>query len=397
MREVVVEGCGMTRFGRQPERPLGELAAEAVGEALADADLYAADIEFVAFSNVMAGTTTGQNSMRGQALLTGTGLQGLPMVNVENACASGGTAVHLAWLAVASGRVETAIAVGAEQMWVSDREALAKTMLSGVNLDRLAEIRATVDPERRNPGDNGFFMDVYAHGAREYMAETGCTERDLAEVSVKNRAHGALNPKAQFNQTVSIEEVLDSRMISPPLRLLMCSPLSDGAAAVVFSSREGSRVARPVRLLASELGTGIQGESGSAIERTASAAYAAAGLGPGDLDLIELHDAAASAELIAYEQLGLCGKGEGSRLVVDGVTRLGGSTPVNTSGGLITKGHPVGATGCAQIVELTDQLRGRAGKRQVADARVALAMNAGGFVEPRDVAACAITILTTGS
>jgi acetyl-CoA acetyltransferase len=319
------------------------------------------------------------------------------MVNVENACASGGSAVHLAWLAVASGQAETAIAVGSEKMHVEDRALLAKLMLSGVDVSQLAEIRERVDPEGRNPGDNGFLMDVYAHSARDYMDATGAGPDDFAAVCVKNRAHGFENPRAQFRERVTAEQVLESRMISPPLSLLMCSPLSDGAAAVVVTTPERARAAgaHAVQIAATVLASGKASEASSAVRRAADMAYELAGVGPEDIGVVELHDAAASAELVAYEQLGLCGPGAAAGLLASGATALGGRTPVNPSGGLLTKGHPVGATGCAQVVELAEQLLGRCGARQVEGARVALAMNAGGFLGSSDVAACTVTVLRT--
>lgn len=392
MHDVVVAGWGMTTFGKHLERSIGSLAGEAVSAALAEASLEAPDVRFVAFANVVGGALTGQHSLRGEMFLRDTGLQGAPIVNVENACASGGSAFHLAWLAVASGDAEVALAVGSEKMHVEDRTALAKVMLSGVDVERLDAIRSRVDPERRNPGDGGFMMDIYAHAARRYMDETGATPEDFARVSVKNRAHGARNPRAQFRETVSVEDVLESRMVSPPLSLLMCSPLSDGAAALVLTTPERAPDAE-VRVVATALSTGSESGSEPTAARAARKAYEQASIGAEDLDVIELHDAAAPAELLAYEQLGLCEQGGAPRLLAEGVTELEGSLPVNPSGGLLTKGHPVGATGCAQLVELTEQLLQRCGARQVAGARIGLAMNAGGFLGEADAAACTVTVL----
>jgi acetyl-CoA acetyltransferase len=397
MTEVVVAGCGMTAFGKHANRSVGDLAKEAVAAAFADASLAPSEVGFVAFANVVSGVLSGQNSIRGQVFLDGAGLERAPLVNVENACASGGSAVHLAWLAVASGECDVALAVGSEKMHVEDRPLLAKLMLSGVDVSQLDAIRDRVDPERRNPTDNGFLMDVYAHNARRYMDETGTTRDDLAAVSVKNRAHGFENRRAQFREKVSREQVLESRMVSPPLSLLMCSPLSDGAAAVVLTTEERARATgrRPIRVAATTLRCGAAGREGSAVTDAARAAYTLAGLGPEDVDVIELHDACASAELVAYEQLELCRRGDAAKLLAEGTTTIGGRIPVNPSGGLLTKGHPVGATGCAQVVELCEQLLGRCGARQVEGARTALAMNAGGFVGESDVAACTVTVLRT--
>jgi acetyl-CoA acetyltransferase len=216
-------------------------------------------------------------------------------------------------------------------------------------------------------------------------------------VAVKNRRHAALNPLAQYRREVTAEEVLASRMVSPPLTLLMCSPIGDGAAAaVVCSAAQAGRLGAKVRVRACELVSGRDSDSGppGAVERAARAAYEHSGIGPDDLNVVELHDAAAPAELIEYEHLALCGPGEGYKLLSGGTTALGGRLPVNTSGGLLSKGHPIGATGCGQIAELADQLRGRCGGRQAGGARVALAQNAGGVLG-EDNAAAVVTILSS--
>jgi acetyl-CoA acetyltransferase len=245
------------------------------------------------------------------------------------------------------------------------------------------------------PGSGrSFFMDIYADMTRQYMQKSGATARDFAEVAVKNHHHGALNPRAQYRNEVTAGEVLESREISPPLTLLMCSPIGDGAAALVLCSEEyAKRVgAETVRVLTSVLLSGQDDGDEPATERAAKRAYEMAGVGPEDLDVVELHDAAAPAELMLYEELGLCEPGDGPELLASGTTQLGGRLPVNTSGGLLSKGHPIGATGCGQLVELVEQLRGRADQRQVEGARVALAENGGGFLGT-DPAAVAVHIL----
>jgi acetyl-CoA acetyltransferase len=241
-------------------------------------------------------------------------------------------------------------------------------------------------------------MDVYAATARRFFSRGGGSATDAAAVAVKNRAHAASNPRAQFREPLTIEQVLTSRMIADPLRLLMCSPVADGAAAAVVCSEERARslgAARPVRIDASTLRSGGSGdiERNGAVRRAAAAAYEAAGVGPGDLDVMEVHDAAAPAELLTYEQLGLCVAGGAPALLADGAARLGGRCPVNPSGGLLSRGHPVGATGLAQIVELVDQLRSRCGPRQVDGARVALAQNSGGHMSGEEAVAV-VTILS---
>ena len=240
-------------------------------------------------------------------------------------------------------------------------------------------------------------MDIYAASTRDYMRRTGATVEDFAQVAVKSHEHAALNPNAQYRTPVSVEDVLASRTVSDPLTLLMCSPIGDGAAAVVVCSAARARrlSAEPVRVRSCALvsGTNRAGDEPGAVERAAAQAYERAGIGPEDLDVLEVHDAAAPAELISYEELGLCRAGEASRLLRTGETRLGGSRVVNPSGGLLSKGHPIGATGCGQIVELADQLRGRCGPRQVEGARVALAENGGGFLG-NDAAAMVVSVLS---
>jgi acetyl-CoA acetyltransferase len=336
--------------------------------------------------------------IRGQSALRETGVMGVPIINVENACASGATAFHLAAAAVASGRCEVALAVGAEKLTHPDRTRAFTAIGTAIDLERRAELEQRIygaDGAGGRAGSGSLFMDVYADLARRYMDETDATEEDFARVAAKSHRHGALNPHAQYRDEVTVEQVLASRRISGPLTLLMCSPIGDGASALVVTAPERARRngAPAVRVAATALTSGRDDGGPLASVRAARRAYEAAGVGPEDLDVIELHDAAAPAELMLYEELGLCAPGDGPGLLRDGATELSGRLPVNPSGGLLAKGHPVGATGCAQIVELADQLRGRAGARQVEGARVALAENAGGFLGP-DHGAAAVTILT---
>jgi acetyl-CoA acyltransferase len=405
--DVVIAGTAMTRFGKFPDSTIRTLAEEAVSGALADSGMGAADVGMVFFSNAVAGVITGQEMIRGQVALRHTGLLGTPIVNVENACASASTAFHLAVGAVASGSVDVALAVGSEKLTHPDKTRSFAAIGTAVDLFQIDELRrwtrgeATgstlpVDAED-DDSKRSFFMDVYAANTRAYMTASGATVEDFAEVAVKSHAHAALNPYAQYRTAVTVEEVLASRTVAPPLTLLMCSPIGDGAAAVVVCSADRARRTGidPVRVRSSILVSGTDhgpDEPGSVV-RAATLAYERAAIGPEDLDVIEVHDAAAPAELMAYEELGLCPAGEGSALLRSGVTRLGGRHVVNPSGGLLSKGHPIGATGCAQIVELACQLRGRCGERQVSGARTALAENGGGFLAT-DNAAMAITVLS---
>jgi acetyl-CoA acetyltransferase len=370
MRDVYVAGTGMTRFAKQPGRGLKDLTAEAVNATMKDAGLAVEDVQACYFGNAVAGSMTGQEMLAGQFLLRPLGFGGIPVVNVENACASASTAFHLAWQAVATGAQDAVLAVAAEKMTHPDKAR------------SFAAIGGSVDVETTPadlPAGRSFLMDMYAESALLYMERTGATRADLAEVVVKNQRHGKLNPAAQYGADLTVEQVLAAREIVWPFTLQMCSPISDGAAAALLVSAELCAPDSAVTVLASVLRSAPLDGMTSVTSLAAAAAYEVAGLGPADLDCVEVHDAAASAELVIYEQLGLAEPGDGPTLIRSGQTRLGGSLPVNTSGGLLARGHPIGATGLAQIAEAVAQLRGAAGGRQVPGARIALTQNAGGW------------------
>lgn len=399
----VIVGAAMTAFGPQPAETVRSLAERACADALADAGATADDVDLVVFANAAGGLYDGQEMVRGQVALRHSGLLGKPILNVENACASSASALHIGVMAVASGTARTVLVVGAEKL-AQPAKVRTFAMLGGaVDLAEHTDIRhlleakvlgGLMDPAEAAAVDvdQSPFMEMYAARTRRYLARTGATDADVAAVSVKNRHHASLNPKAQFRTPVTAEQVLGSRLIAEPLRLLMCSPIADGAAALVLTdAASAARLDRPaVRVRATEVRSGGPDDGPSAVERAAAAAYERSGIDPGDLDVIEVHDAAASAELWCVEELGLCEVGASWHAA--GHTRLGGRQPINTSGGLLAKGHPVGATGCAQVVELVDQLRGRCGDRQVEGARLALAENGGGIIDGREAAAV-ITIL----
>ena len=364
-------GVGMTLFAKQPARTLRELTDEAVRRALQDAGVEAHEVEACYFANAVAGSITGQEMVAGQVLLRPLGLQGVPVFNVENACASASSAFHLAWQAVGAGLCEVALAVGAEKMTHPDKARSFAAIGGSVDVE-------TIPPDL--PADHSFLMDLYAGAALDYMEASGATVEDFAAVVVKNQLHGMRNPLAQYGSELSIAEVLSSRLIVAPFTLLMCSPVSDGAAAAVLVSPDVAlRLGRTTRVAASTVRSAGDGIKVS--ELAAEAAYAMAGLGPKDVHCAEVHEAAASAELILYEQLGFAPAGEGPALIRSGATRLGGALPVNTSGGLLARGHPIGATGLAQIYEAVCQAGGRCGERQVEGARVTMAHNAGGWGE----------------
>jgi acetyl-CoA acetyltransferase len=401
--DVVIIGASMTHFGKHPDRTMRSLAEEAVADALADAGLVPDDVGIVFHANATAGILHGQEMIRGQATLRHTGLLGKPIINVENACASASTAFSLAVAAVRSGAVDVALAVGTEKLSHPDKIRSLTAIATAVDLTEdptaasmILHILLGQDGEVP-PGAGSKFMDIYAERAQAYMERSGATAGDFAVIAAKNQTNGSLNPKAQYQRAVTAEEVLASRAISGPLTLLMCAPIGDGSAAVVVASRDyAQRTGVPaVGIEAVALLSGTDhapGEAG-AIQRAAALAYEQAGFGPGEIDVVELHDAAAPGELWGYEDLQLCGHNEGPKLLASGDTHLGGRVPVNPSGGLLARGHPIGATGCAQLVELTDQLRGRCGERQVEGARTALALNAGGSLG-LDEACAVVTILT---
>jgi acetyl-CoA acyltransferase len=378
MREVVIGGVGMTRFAKQPDRNLKSLAAEAVDVALEDASMELADVQAIFFGNAVAGTITGQEMVRGQVTLRPQGVHSIPVINVENACASASTALHLAWLSVASGQYDVALAVGAEKMTHPDKARSFAAIGQAMDVELVAFDGVASE---RSP-----LMDAYAESARDYMRASGATARDFAAVAVKNQGNGRRNPLAQYGGELTVEQVLAAREVVPPLTLYMCSPISDGAAAAVVTTR--ARAGAAPRIAASVIRSGVPSGLGprKGSWLAADAAYEQAGLGPEDVDLAELHDAAAPAEVQLYEQMGFAAFGEGPRLVREGAVCLGGRIPVNVSGGLLARGHPIGATGLAQVYEGVLQLRGAAGRRQVEGARVALTQNGGGWLDGDNVA-----------
>ena len=374
MKGVAIAGIGMTQFGKQTGRGLRSLALAAIEEAIADSGIASDRIERIYFGNAIAGIVTQQEMIRGQVALRHQPLAKVPLFNIENACASGGSAFSLACEAVASGAVEVALAVGAEQMTHADRSRPFNALRGSTDIEDIGE---------SEPGQisaNSLLMDYYAAVAQRYLDEYGAEPADFARVAVKNRRNAAMNPLAHLRTLQSLEDVLASRMIVAPLSLPMCSPVTDGGAALlVCSEKLAASLDQPVvRVLASSVASGAGGRP---VDDAAAKAYGVAGMGAQDFDVIELHDAAAPAELMQYHEIGLCGQGDGFKLIREGATDLGGRTPVNTSGGLLSRGHPLGATGVAQIVEIVHQLRGTAGARQVEGARRALAVNGGGWLD----------------
>lgn len=395
MRDVYIIGVGMTAFGKFLHTGVKELAKEAVGAALEDAGIPGEDLGFAAVGNSGWGSYSGQTCIRGQVVLRPLGIGAIPVINVENACACASTALHNAWLYVASGQCEAALALGMEKLHHTEKALVMQSFIGGTDVEESMKLIAEAMQSGQNP--HTIFMDIYAREARRHMERYGTTQRQLAVIAAKNHHHSTMNPRAQYRVDFSVEEVLADKEVTFPLTRAMCSPIGDGAAAAVVCS--GDYLARldgikPVKILASVLGSGMdRGPDGPHIcRRLSEQAYEMAGLGPRDIDVAEVHDATSYAELSACENLNFCARGEGGPFAETGATALGGSIPINTSGGLESKGHPVGATGLAQIAEIVWQLRGEAGERQVEGAKIGLTQNGGGAIEPEE-AAMAIHIL----
>src|SRR5215469_6491762 len=403
MQNVRVVGAGMTRFGKFMNRGLRDLAEEAVRNAIEDAGIGIMEVQAAYVGNSVAGLITGQETIRGQVVLRKTGLMGIPIVNVENACASASTAFHLGWMAVSSGMYDCVLAVGVEKLSDPDKAKSLRAFNSAVDVSELAEIEKRLGRSSEGAEGRSLFMDLYismlsAGASANKDAVGGVTREQMAMVSVKNHHHGSLNPYAQYREEVTLEQVLQSRQVVGPLTVLMCSPLGDGAAAAVLVSEEFARNKglKGPRVDASVLvsGRGDDRSMAPSTRRAAMQAYETAGIGPEDVDVAEVHDAVAPAEIGIYEDLGFCVPGDGPKLVEDRVTWLRGRLPVNTSGGLLSRGHPIGATGLGQIVEVVWQLQGKAGKRQVENCKVGLTQNGGGHIG-LDLAAMAVHLFSS--
>ena len=380
MRQVDIIGVGITAFGKHPEKSLQELGSIAALEAIKDAGIKPYEVGAGFYANALSGRLFGEFTP-GQNVLWEVGINRVPIVNVENACTSSSSAFHLAWTGVAAGMYDAAIVVGAEKMFVP---GFGLIVSSETQLDCLEGL---VTPAS------------FALRATRHMEMYGTTKEQLAMVAVKNRRHGSLNPRAQFREPITVDDVLTAPMISDPLTRLSCCPNADGAAAVVLCASEVSSryTSRPVRIASSILVTGSYENPLDLVPwetdyRGCRKAYEQAGLAPEDLDAVECHDAFTIAEILHYEAMGLCPEGEGGRLVESGTTSLGGKVPVNPSGGLLSRGHPVGATGVAQIAEGVLQLRGQAGAHQVEGARVFMAHCMGGD-KNADAKTCTVHIL----
>ncbi len=416
MRDVYVVAVGMIPFGKYPEKGIKDLTAMVLRNLFAHSPVRQEQIEAAWMSNAGWGMSAGQHCIRGQVALAPLGIGEIPIMNVENACAGGSSAFHGACLGVMAGAYDVALAVGAEKTFVppnADAETRKKgfnSFLAGTDVEvttKLIErMQAEAEEKRRElertgalkKGEGGGarspFMDIYAMASRAHMARYGTTQAQLATIAAKNHFHGSLNPDAQYRMTMTVEEVANDRLVSYPLTRAMCAPMGDGAAAAILVSPEyleRLKDARPVKVRASVLASGST-TAGNRAKAAAQKAYDMAGIGPDDIDTAEVHDATAFGELAQTENLGFCAEGEGGPYAESGATKLGGARPVNPSGGLECRGHPIGATGLAQIAEIVYQLRGNAGQRQVENARLGLTENGGGFIGTGE-AAIAIHIL----
>ena len=379
MRDVSVIGVGMIPFGKYRDKTLADIAWPAVKAAMTDAGVGKKDIDAAYCGTALGGM------MSGQRVLKTIGLTGLPIINVENACSSSSSAFREAWIGVGSGVYDVALVIGVEKL----------TKFQGGTLP--------LEDEDWEVSHGLVMPALYAMRARRYMHEYGVSEEQLAKVTVKSRRHATRNADAQYRDEVTVDEVMQARPIASPFTLLHCCPSGDGAAAaLVCASDIADRFgAKPIKVLASEVNSGryMSGfrdmTTPEITVRGAQEAYELAGVGPEDVDVLEVHDAFSIAELLYYEALGLCERGDAIRLLEDGDTSIGGRVPVNPSGGLLSKGHPVGATGVAQIVEIVRQLRGQCGDRQVEGAKVGLTHCTGGGISGFDHGACSIHIFAS--
>lgn len=460
MDDVYVIGAHTIRFGKYLDKNIKELSAMTVNGCLADAGLEKKDIQALWFSNSAWGDQSGQSCIRGQVALRPMGLDTIPITNVENACASGSTAFHHAWMAVASGLYDITLAVGAEKLHNTNKMATFAGFMAGIDIENVVEISRglsvfSLTPEDRKnldsfkakyqsavngskkkskpgikkrikelrdqivvainlgeklgydtvkeirkiagPSTHSPFMDIYGYAARKHMRTYGSTVEQLALIASKTHFNSTLNPNAQYRFEVPVEKVLADRIVSFPITRSMCAPIGDGAASAILCSEKMVKKlglsSRAVKIRASVLGSGKAYDEDSGEpdigERLANKAYEISGLGPEDMCMAEVHDATSFGELHQAENLGFCKRGEGGILAESGATRLDGQIPMNTSGGLTSRGHPIGASGLAQIHEIVTQLRKEAGNRQIArEAKFGIAENGGGALGNEEAAMC---------
>jgi acetyl-CoA acyltransferase len=379
---VLVAGGSVGPFGRHAEVTLVDLARPVIAASLKQAGLEARDVQSAFVGNAFGGVLQNQESILGQVLLAPAGIVGVPVHTIKNACSSGADAVHLAWSVIAYGQYDCVLVLGAEKLNLSEKTRAFAALASATDHPPQGEGRSV-------------FMDINAERTRAYMARHGAEPRHFAMTAAKNRQHGALNPNAALREPATAEAILADKIVVAPLTRGMCGGLTDGAAAVVLVSEDFARrrgIIAP-RIAASAVVSGITtNEAASATARAGKLAFEQAGIAPTDVSLAEVHDPTSPQELFDIEELGLAPPGGAVALTESGATSLGGRLPITVSGGLVARGHPVGATGVAQIAEIAEQLMGRAGARQVTGAKIGLAQMAGGLLG-RDSAVAAVHIL----
>jgi acetyl-CoA acetyltransferase len=411
MKDIYIAGIAMTVFGRHIERPLHDLAREALDGALKDANCTTDDLGVAFYAGMTNGPLQGQISIPGQVVFSKIGVEGIPVYNVENACASGSSAFNLAVQSLRAGTSDVALALGAEKMNIPDKMKTFSIFEGGWDVSRaeentrmLLQMGEGIEVPEGSESDKPYskFMAIYAAMCRYHMKTYGTTQRQIAAVSAKNHTHSVHNPFSQYRQPYTIDEVLGAPPITYPITLPMCAPLSDGAAAAILCTEEGlerigANRSRCIKVAASVIRSSthrrLDQPELNICRLAANQAYEQAGLGPQDMHVVEVHDASAMGEIVQAENLGLVALGEGGPAAERGEFTIGGRIPINTSGGLESKGHPLGATGIGQLHELVTQLRGDAGKRQVEGARHAIQENGGGS-QGVEEAAVAIHILT---
>lgn len=392
MSEAYIVGAEMTPFGRWPDRSTAELGREAIQALLKGLAFPAEEIDAIFVGRSFGGWIDGQVSIPGQVALRGTGIEDRPVLNFDNACAAAPAALSCAAQAVRSGQYKSVLVVGMDKLYASSRRKSMTALLGALDVRENGWMVASDDEKV-----GSLFMETYyAKIARQYLERTGASPTDLAKVAIKNRRHAGLNPLAQYREPITEREVLDSPMIAAPLTKLMCSPLTDGAGAMLVCGGDIAKAfPSPIRVAASVFRSGFPelGSRAPVMERAAREAYSLAQISPEDLDLVEVHDASAVAELLAVEQLGLATPSEALGMLREGAFALGGKVPVNPSGGLLSRGHPGAGTGASQLVEVVWQLQKKCGPRQVAGAKRGLTQTTGGLIG--DEPACmAITILS---
>jgi acetyl-CoA acetyltransferase len=398
MSTIYIAGISMTVFGRHLERSLEDLGGEALQGALKDAGCKVSDIGTAYYAGITNGPLQGQLAIPGQVVMSKIGIEQIPIFNIDNGCAAGSSAVHLAIQSLKAGNSDVALALGCEKMNIPDKGKALAIMEGGWDVARAEENYRTlikmgegVEVPPGSESDKPFskFMSIYAAMCRFHMKTFGTTQRQIAAVSAKNHGHSTRNPYSQFRKSFTIDEILAAPPITYPLTLPMCAPMTDGAAAAILCTEEGLRrigadKSRCIKVAASV----VRSFSHRRYDQpelhlarlAANQAYEIAGLGPQDMQVAEVHDAAAMGEIIQAENLGFVPLGEGGPAAERGDFTLGGRIPINVSGGLESKGHPIGATGIGQLYELVTQLRGEAGERQVQGARHAIQENGGGMV-----------------